>query len=371
MFFKISARPIDVVFAITYRCNARCTMCNIWKVTEHNDLDPQHYSNIPNTLKHINISGGEPFLRIDLPEIVRQVSSRNPRAHLLISTNGFMPERVSELTAAAHRIHKNLGVGVSIDGIEDVHDRIRGIPGGFEKAMRTVELLKSKVGLSDIRIAYTLQDDNVDQLLPVYELSRLLGVEFTWVVAQTSSHYFQNESDAPGHWSGAAVLDGAALELIRRQLLSKRAKDWARAYFSYGNLLRAQGRPRPIRCRAGSRFFFVAPNGAVYACNVRDLYMGNIAEQPWEEIWRGERAESVREEVAKCQDNCWMVCTARTSMLESAPSVALWIAARKLAAHFGIQTATQEPEAPAPCQNDASQIEDAEAPEAVECAAHK
>jgi len=338
---KTSAKihPVDAVFAVTYRCNARCTMCNIWKVKEHNDLEPRHYENVPDTLKYINISGGEPFLRSDLVEIIGVLSKRNPRAHILISTNGFLPERVVEAVAEARRTHKRLGVGVSIDGLEETHERIRGIPGGFKRALRTVELLRDSLGLRDIRIAFTLQDDNIDQLLPVYELSRQLGVQFTWVVAQTSSHYFQNDSGVGGHWSGQVALDGAALELVRRQLLSGRPKDWARGYFSYGNWLKASGKPRPIRCRAASRFFFVAPNGSVYACNVRDLYLGNIAKEPWEQIWSSERAEQVRAEVAACRDDCWMVCTARTAMLEAAPAVMLWVAASKLAAHFGTRAA--------------------------------
>jgi MoaA/NifB/PqqE/SkfB family radical SAM enzyme len=330
--------PIDAVFATTYRCNARCQMCNIWRVKEHDDLRPAEYENIPDTLRHINISGGEPFLRADLPEIVRVISGRNPRAHILVSSNGFQPARTVDSVRQMLRYHRRLGVGISIDGIGDKHDEVRGIPGAYAKSTETIRRLRADVGLKDIRVAFTLQDSNAGHLLPVYELSRQLGVQFTWVVAQTSPHYFQNAS-AAGHWTGATPLDVPALELMRRQLRSPHPKDWARAFFSLGNLRRAWQQPRPIQCRAGARFFFVAPHGEVHACNARSLPLGNIRTQRWSEIWTSRAADDVRDTVSRCTDHCWMVCTARTSMLEDAPRVAAWIALQKLRVHLGLDPA--------------------------------
>jgi len=97
-------------------------MCNIWQVKDHDDCQPQHYRNIPNTLRHINISGGEPFLRVDLPEIVRVVAERNPTAHILVSSNGFQPSRTVEAVRKMMGYHNKLGVGISIDGIGAKHD---------------------------------------------------------------------------------------------------------------------------------------------------------------------------------------------------------------------------------------------------------
>lgn len=347
MFRTTSPRPFDAVIAVTYRCNARCQMCNIWQVKDHDDCKPEDYRVIPTTLKHINISGGEPFLRSDLPEIVRVVSERNPKAHILVSSNGFQPSRNVESVRQMLKYHRNLGVGISIDGIGAMHDRIRGIPGAFEKSTETVRRLRDEVGLKDIRIAFTLQDDNVGHLLDVYELSKKLGTQFTWVVAQTSSHYFQNTKNSAGHWTGGTSVEGSVLELISRQLSSARPKDWARAFFSFGNLLRAQNRPRPIRCKAASSFFFIGPRGDVHACNARNLPLGNIRQQSWDEIWNSKQADRIRGAVAKCTDNCWMVCTARSSMIEGAPEVVAWITYNKLRAHLG-RLAPKKPQSNVP-----------------------
>jgi radical SAM protein with 4Fe4S-binding SPASM domain len=311
-------------------------MCNIWQVKEHDDCKPEHYANIPTTLAHINISGGEPFLRSDLAEIVRVVASRNPKAHILVSSNGFQPSRTIESVRQMLKYHQRLGVGISIDGIGKKHDEVRGIRGAFEKSTETIRRLGDELGLRDIRMAFTLQDTNAGHLLDVFELSKRLGTQFTWVVAQTSSHYFQNTDSNSGHWTGGTILEGSALELIQRQLASATPKDWARAFFSYGNLLRAKDQPRPIQCKAGSSFFFIGPRGDVHACNARDLPMGNIRDQSWEEIWRSKTAADVRDTVSRCTDNCWMVCTARSSMVEGAPEVVAWITYNKLRAHLGL-----------------------------------
>jgi MoaA/NifB/PqqE/SkfB family radical SAM enzyme len=233
--------------------------------------------------------------------------------------------------------HKNLGVGISIDGIGPMHDKIRGIPGGFDKSVETVKRLRDEIGLKDIRIAFTMQDENVGHLLDVYELSKQLGTQFTWVVAQTSSHYFQNTDNSNGHWTGGTRVEGSVLELISRQLKSAKPKDWARAFFSHGNLLRAKNEPRPIRCKAASSFFFIGPRGDVHACNARDLPLGNIRKtRNWDEIWTGKHADEIRGTVSRCTDNCWMVCTARSSMVEGAPEVVAWITYNKLRAHLGV-----------------------------------
>ena len=71
-----SPQPFDAVIAVTYRCNARCQMCNIWQVKDHDDCKPEDYRVIPTSLRHINVSGGEPFLRADLPEIIWPVRFR-------------------------------------------------------------------------------------------------------------------------------------------------------------------------------------------------------------------------------------------------------------------------------------------------------
>ena len=79
--------PIDAVVAVTYRCNSRCIMCNIGKIKDYPELSVGAYKKLPSSLKDINISGGEPFLRHDLPQIIKVVKKQCPKAHIILSTS--------------------------------------------------------------------------------------------------------------------------------------------------------------------------------------------------------------------------------------------------------------------------------------------
>ena len=88
--------PIDCVLALTYRCNSRCTMCDIWKMENSPELPVLEFAKLPSSLRDINLSGGEPFLRQDLAEIVAVVAKACPQARFVISSNGFATELILE-----------------------------------------------------------------------------------------------------------------------------------------------------------------------------------------------------------------------------------------------------------------------------------
>ncbi|MFH1277170.1 MAG: radical SAM protein [Candidatus Eisenbacteria bacterium] len=324
-------RPIDVVLATTYRCNARCIMCNIWKNPSKNDLEPEEYRFLPESIRYVNISGGEPFLRSDIPEIVAVVKERAPDSEIIISSNGFMPEKVEDSMREVLKIDPAVGVGISIDGAGALHDHVRGIPKGFDKCMDTVGRLKG-LGMTNLRLAFTVVDENVDDLPEVYRLTKEMGIQFTMAVAQNSSHYFMTEEN---HFSLVEKLRENLGPLVEDLLRSSHPKNWLRAFFAHGIFRYAAGAGRPFVCNAAQDFFFVAPNGDIYPCNVMERVLGNVREKPWDEIWNGAAADTIRDEVRACQLKCWMVCTARSDMKKNAGHVVKWIAKKKLHAHAG------------------------------------
>src|SRR5690349_11887398 len=80
-------KPIDAVIAVTYKCNSKCIMCNIWKEQPQNELSSHDFLKLPKTLKDINITGGEPFLRKDLVDIAYNLTMLNPEVRLVFSSN--------------------------------------------------------------------------------------------------------------------------------------------------------------------------------------------------------------------------------------------------------------------------------------------
>jgi radical SAM protein with 4Fe4S-binding SPASM domain len=330
--------PEDVLLVLTYRCNSRCVMCGIWEGDQSGkgELTPEEYAKIlPDTLRDINLTGGEVFLRNDLPEVVAAVRSAVPKARIVISTNGLQPRRTEKMLPQILKTDPGIGFAISIDGEEGVHDKVRGIRGGWQKAYDTVKLIQA-AGVTNLRIAFTATvtevADNTAHLGKIYDLARRTGVEFTCAVAHNSDHYFKTSAN-----------NGVNVEELARQLdyvagnelRSRRLKSWLRAYFHKGLVEHVRANVRPTPCEAGHTSFMIDPRGDVYPCNILNLPVGNVRETPFEEIWRSQRMEAARDVVRQCNQPCWMVCTARASMRRDKQQVLSWVVANKARAHLG------------------------------------
>jgi radical SAM protein with 4Fe4S-binding SPASM domain len=325
--------PVDAALAVTYNCNARCVMCNIWREKSlEGQLQAEDYERLPASLRYINITGGEPFLREDLPEIIRVVKKSCPQSQVIISTNGFLPERIYDLMKRVYKLDPQIGIGFSVDGIGDMHDRIRGVKGAYQRVMQSLERIQ-EIGVKNIRLGFTASRENVGHFGQVYRLANSKGVQFSCAVAQDSSHYFKTENNV------TVDKDRLRQELeyiMTCELKSFSPKRWLRAFFAQGLYGFACGNGRLLHCQAGSEFFFMNPYGDVYPCNVLDGVMGNIREFSFEELWDDERAERTREVVRGCRRKCWMICTARTAIRENKGKAIAWVLRNKAKSHLGM-----------------------------------
>ncbi len=323
----------EAAIAVTYRCNSKCVMCSIWKSPLTDELEPSMYGRIPSSLKTINITGGEPFMRRDLLEVITVIHDRVPRSRLVFSSNGLLTDRIVETMMKIRSIHPRVGVGISIDGLEQTHDRIRGVPGMFERAISTVRSLKEK-GFTDLRIAMTVTTENQSEIIDVFELSRDLGVEFTITMAHGSDIYF-GELDETLNADRSELLKETE-ELMRRQLKSKHPKDWLRAYHTNGMVDEGIKKYFETRCEAGRRYFFMSPQGDVYPCNALDLPVGNISTVAClDELFTPSEKMRVAKAVRSCRKGCWMICNTRSLILRHPVKVGLWVITSKLGARKG------------------------------------
>jgi MoaA/NifB/PqqE/SkfB family radical SAM enzyme len=313
--------PVDAVLAVTYRCNAHCKMCGIWQSKPEAELPPEEYARLPSSLRDVNLTGGEPFLRDDLPEIHAAVRSACPRARTVVSTNGLLTDRIVASVRAMGKIEPEIGIAVSVDGPAEVHDRLRGVPGAYAAATGTVRALQ-EAGFRNLRLAFTATRENADCLGQVYALAHELGVEFTCALQHASEHYFHVQT--PAAMLTEAELRRAMAPAIRGELRSLSPKRWARAYFMDGLCRFAAGRGRPLPCRAGRDFFFMSPGGDVFTCNAAPFHMGNLSRQSFERMWTSIEATNARARAEVCRTGCWMICTARTAVRKAWPRVLLW-----------------------------------------------
>ena len=324
---------MDAAIIVTYRCNARCQMCSTWQFPSKpaEEFSPDLLRKLPNGLGRVNITGGEPTLRTDLPEIVEILAQKTHG--LEISTNGYFTERLE----AAARKHPKTKVRISVEGLPETNDRIRGIKNGFDHALRSFLRLRH-LGVKDLGFAVTIQDGNKDDLLDLYRMVESFDAEFAQAVPHNSYyfHKFDNEiADVEG-------VQQAITSLIEALLASKHPKEWFRAYLNRGLLDHVAGRARRLDCTAGTDIFFLDPSGEIYPCNGRNMSMGNLNEDSFEDIWNGEKANAVREMVRSCGEGCWMTGTAVPAMRRRLPAVSWWVLRNKIRVARGLPADLRE-----------------------------
>lgn len=318
--------PTDVSIITTYRCQMRCKMCNIWEnpTDPKKEITPCDLEILPN-FKFVNITGGEPFVRRDLEDIVEVMYKKSDR--IVISTSGYHYKRIIKM---AERF-PNIGIRVSIEGLAKTNDELRGREGGFERGIKTLKALK-EMGVKDIGFGITVSNHNSNDMLNLYDLSKKMGLEFA-TAAFHNSYYFHKDDNSITNKD--EVIKNFEI-LINKLLSENHPKSWFRAFFNLGLINYINGGRRMLPCEAGTANFFIDPYGEVLPCNgMEERYwkesMGNIREvSSFEEIWFSEQAQKVRNLVAKCPKNCWMVGTAAPVMKKYIRYPAKWVAKNKI-----------------------------------------
>ena len=167
--FSIDKKPV-VVWNATRRCNLKCVHCyaHAKDIPFENELSTEEGKQLIDDLAGFGVpvilfSGGEPMVRKDLPELAGYAVKKGIRA--VISTNGTL------ITPEKARILKDIGlsyVGVSLDGMEEIHDKFRGVTGAYQKAMEGIRNCQ-EVGIK-VGLRFTINKFNVDEIPAIFDL---------------------------------------------------------------------------------------------------------------------------------------------------------------------------------------------------------
>jgi Fe-coproporphyrin III synthase len=320
---------MECAVIVTYRCNARCQMCNTWQHPSRasEEIGSEVMRKLPAGLDKINVTGGEPGIRKDLVNIVATLQSKT--REIDISTNGYFTER---LVQVGRRFPK-VAFRISLEGFPKLNDAVRGIPNGFERGLKTVIRLK-EIGVANVGCGTVISDRNKSDLLDIYHLCALMGIEFGSSTMHNSFYFHKFDNRIENLPATVAAMHRfiEALLQSKRSNLKLRVKDWGRAFINYGILQYIQGVTRPIPCGAAKELFFLDPFGKILACNGSEVpwVMGDLKEKSFDEIWYSREAEETREKVAQCQRNCWMVGSARPAMRSHPWVPLLWILKNKI-----------------------------------------
>ncbi len=293
-------KPTHIVYMVTDRCNSRCVHCNIWrqKPTKNpltaKEVEQVFSDDLFKDVQYILCTGGEPTVRDDIKDIYLGIHKALPKATLQLSTNGLLPDRVIDTvkTLIAHNIR--IDVGISLDGIGDAHDKLRGVKGNFEKVDKLlhemVELRKNHKDELRMALGIVLSDLTLDSISEVRSYAKKLNIDLTEAWYNESSFYDN---------IGKNVFSNQLIEVVESQRFSPLHQLWLKAL---------RGKSIKFPCFAMYTFCVLKCNGDIVPClNLWDIKAGNARESSPTAIWHSADAKRARRMVKNCQGclNAW------------------------------------------------------------------
>ncbi len=286
-----SSKPFYLICFVTARCNLKCAMCFYWKNTEaakkENELTAEEFERIAANFQHIqqvSIGGGEPFLRDDLPEICGAFSKISNAQIITIPTNGSLPEKIQkDVKRMVEDCPKTFfRIFLSIDGIGEKHDKIRGVKGSFEKLMQTYSLLdalRSKHKNLGIDAGTVLSAYNQNNIKDVFEfVEKNMGINnHQLLLARGNTRNTEAKNIQLEKY-------GEMIKWLAEKKAKKEKRPFSsilRAIFSINMekiLETAKDGKSKVPCVAGKKLVVISETGDVYPCEILSRKFGNIRE---------------------------------------------------------------------------------------------
>jgi len=323
------AFPSELHIELTYKCNLKCRMCDISKLKQKQSGKDITFDKLGKFLKGdwlsgislIVLSGGEPWLNEDFPEIFELLADKFPESEFLVLSNLYDTELVLQNLKAVRNAadQRRILIGTSVDGLGSVHDFIRGRKGSFNAMLTTAAAVKRNFPQIDICYNFTLIPENAGEIFKVFDWSRKnrhsLSIQAavrkkdTEILQWTEKDYAKAESEIDRIFEYVWAkkygdnFDAGLLASNERILL----------YFLnlvyLTKFLRNNRRFFP-NCPCGEKYLLINPEGNAYFCPVnKNRIIGNIKDNSFYDLWKSKRAAEVRDALNQKRCSCWLSCT--------------------------------------------------------------
>ena len=323
--------PLRVTLEVTGQCNSRCSHCAIWQTARSPDDDDSHELTpeeldivverlIALGVRTIDLTGGEPFLKRNTGSLMARILAQ--LGFVCVTTSGLLPGRAIEAVKGALAgapVDGVLVISVSLDGLEATHDRMRGIPGGFAKAVGLLQRLQA-IRAEDERlqpqVSVTLDEHNAHEAPALLE--RLIG---EGLISGPSAFSFRATDGGAYYGTERPARPREALAQAIEALCARADFGESNAFYA-GIAPWLRGFASPLmgpRCYAGYTSCWIDAYGRVSACiQMTDLVWGNLRDTGLDlaPIWYGAAANAVRSTISGggCP-NCWTDCQAEENLM--------------------------------------------------------
>jgi MoaA/NifB/PqqE/SkfB family radical SAM enzyme len=325
--------PLNITLSPSPNCNSRCLTCNIWMKRE-NELTLDEWDKVLASLGRapywFTISGGEPFMFRHIVELA-QLAYHHCRPGIInIPTNSILstiPDKVERIASSCPE--SQLIINLSLDGVGEKHDYIRGVPGNFARfEERLKQLLELKKRLPNLNIG-------IHSVVSVFSVGHL--DELIAYADQSGADQFITEIAEPRVELDTVGLPitpdredyEAAINRLIAYVESKRYSGVARITeafrVEYYKLVKRilEEEDQVIDCYAGWASAQIYADGTIWPCCVRADNLGNLRDHNYDfkEIWFGERIREVRRSIAAKECHCPLANASYTNMLMDIPTM--------------------------------------------------
>ncbi len=341
-------RPITLTFSVTAACQSRCKTCRIGEKYLCNtsrsdkDLTLEEIVSIFKSMGHIyffNVSGGEPFLRRDLSEIIEAACKHLTPGIIHIPTNALMPERIEKDTGRMLEIIKRYNPDIqftvkpSIDGVGNLHDEIRGVKGNFEKLINTVKRLKTVQKEHDnfhLELGTVVSNYNIDYLDEIENFVHSLGVQsYRNEVAEQRDEFFNLDDPITPEWEVYEKLMEGFSEKIKSSMKKKKrlariTESFRLVYYKLAVQI-LKKKTQVIPCYGGISNVHMNYDGQLWPCCTigYNKPLGNLRDHnlDFKSIWHSDQAKNVRKHISSGKCYCPLANQSYSNILIHMPSL--------------------------------------------------
>ena len=309
--FLLTRNLQHLIVHVTNHCNFRCQHCFI-DFSPKRDLPLDHYLRLGpevGQLFWLDIGGGEPFIRRDLADIIAAFRAKVVQ----IPTNGSLPERITDtLDRLAGRTSAEIAISLSLDGLEQTHEEIRGAKGNWKQVWDTFEMLRERGGVK-LKINTVLHKDNCNEIVALMQEVRRRQPDFHSIILLRGDPMNPEFALPP-----MAVLRELAPQIFsiletydygKGAMMAHVLRNYHR-YLWNVSMQTIERETQVIPCLAGRAHMVVLGNGDVSSCEMLDP-VGNIKEQSWQSIDASNalavQRRSIRNKDCHCTHNCAML----------------------------------------------------------------
>ncbi|MDE1873939.1 MAG: radical SAM protein [Candidatus Micrarchaeota archaeon] len=287
-------RPYKLNFSITYWCQSRCQHCSIWQIKPKNELTLDEIKGLAKQnryFKWVELTGGEPFLRSDIVQIARTFRDECRDLYLLtMPTNSLCnyEMEIKKIEEIAQLGIPNVVITVSLDGYRELEDKIRGIPGNYDKAIRMFrgirELGKRYRNLLCV-FGYTIINANAGQFEKTVQevMKDVPGIsysDFHLNVGQVSDNYYANINNPIVAPTELALKDVefllANMRKVKEKGISRSLKTYLEIRYMEGIVEFLKTKKSSVPNRDGELSVFLDSYGNVFPSIMTSMKLGNV-----------------------------------------------------------------------------------------------